>query len=448
MKSMGFRGGIHPLDKKDLTKDLPIEDMPIPSRVVIPVVQHIGAPCKAIVSIGEDVKKGQKIGEGTSFVSAPVYASISGKVTAIAPFPHPSGTDILSVVIESDGKDEWIDGLVEREKYLDSDAEELRKIVSEAGIVGLGGATFPTHVKLSPPKDKTITDIILNGAECEPYLTSDYRIMLEMAEYVVGGLKILMKILGVKRGYIAIEDNKPEAIDIMKGVVKGISGEKGLNIDVVELATKYPQGGEKQLIKSVLDREVPSGRLPMDVGVVVQNVGTAASIYNAVRYGRPLIDRVVTVTGLGIKRRANLRVRIGTMALDIIEECGGFDGDIGKVIFGGPMMGRAQYTLNTPVVKGTSGILTLKREETVFNEGNACIRCGKCVMACPMGLMPNMISMYGELKLFDEAEKYNPFDCIECGCCEYECPSKRPTVHLIKYVKSMLLAKKKSKVGK
>ncbi|MEK7279544.1 MAG: electron transport complex subunit RsxC [Nitrospirota bacterium] len=442
-KVTDFRGGVHPHYEKSSTEGLRIEKAPIPERVIIPLSQHIGSPCSPVVKVGDHVRKGDKIGETSGVISSPVHASISGRVTAIAPFPHPNGRDVLSIVIESDGKDEWREGLIERKDYLRLDPELLKEIILEAGIVGLGGAAFPTYVKLNPPKGKKIDTIVLNGAECEPYLTADHRIMAERPDEVVEGLRILMRILGVDKGYIGIEENKPDAISILK---KSVSNGSAKGIQITELEAKYPQGGEKQLIKAILNREVPSGGLPMDLGILVQNVGTAMMVYRAVRFGWPLIERVVTITGKGIKRPRNLEVRIGTRISEVIKACGGFSAEPGKVVIGGPMMGMAQYTLEVPVVKGTTGIIVLPKETIVFQEERTCIKCGMCVKVCPMGLIPNMISIYSETKQFDEAMQYHPFDCIECGCCAYVCPSKIPIVQLIRHVKSELSIKR-SKAG-
>ncbi len=432
--------GIHPIHEKKLTSSIAVEDLKLPDKVVIPLSQHIGAPCEPLVKIGDHVKKYQKIGEPKGFVSAPVHASISGKVIAIGRFSHPSGNQSQSIVIESDGKDEPIDGLAEHRDYLNLDPKELKDIIVNAGIVGMGGATFPTHVKLSPPKEKKIDVVILNGAECEPYLTADDRLMTEMPGEVAEGMKILMHIMGVKEGYIGIEDDKPGAIEAIRKAIAGTS------IRLITVEKKYPQGAEKQLIKSVLGKEVPSGGLPMDIGVIVQNVGTAVAIYNAVRYGIPLIERIVTVTGHGIKRPGNFRVRIGTLLEHVITECGGLVGDPGKIIFGGPMMGIAQYTLHVPVLKGTSGVLVMPKEEVLLEDFRACIRCGRCVQACPIRLLPNMYSVLAEAEKPKEAEKYYVLDCIECGCCTYVCPSGRPIVHQIRYIKAEM-RKAKNKVA-
>jgi electron transport complex protein RnfC len=373
-----FSGGVHPADNKHLSAHKPTVPAAIPKRAVIPLSQHIGAPTKPLVVIGQEVKKGEKIGETTGFVSAPVHASISGKVVALGSFPHSLGMNIPAVVIESDGKDEWIAGLKENADYNLLSPDELKKIVQDAGIVGMGGATFPTHVKLAPPKEKPIDVVILNGAECEPFLTSDHRLMLERPKEIIGGLKMLMRILGVQKGYIGIEDNKPDAIETM---TKAAAGSPEVKIWPVKV--KYPQGAEKMLIKAIACRTVPAGGLPMDVGVVVQNVGTAEAIYTAVRYGRPLIERYVTVTGRGVKEPKNFLARIGTPFSQLIEEAGGMTEDASKVIAGGPMMGMSQYTLEVPVIKGTSGITVLPKAEVNVKSYGPCIRCGRCIDACP-----------------------------------------------------------------
>lgn len=429
-----FKGGIHPPEKKSLSADKPIEAAKPPERIVAPLSQHTGAPCKPLVTIGQEVKKGEMIGEPGGFVSAAVHSSISGKVIAIGDFPNPAGRMITSIVIENDGKEEWTT-LKDNPDYMRLSPDELKEKVKAAGIVGLGGAAFPTVVKLSPPKEKPIDAVMLNGAECEPYLTADYRLMLERPGEILEGLKILMRILGVAKGYVGIENNKPDAVVKMKEVA---SGEQ--NIEVHALEVKYPQGAEKMLIKALLGREVPPRGLPMDVGVLVHNVGTALAIYEAARYGKPLIERVVTVTGEGIKEPKNLLVRIGTLVSQLINECGGYkDGAVAKVIAGGPMMGFAISSLGIPVTKGTSGILVLTEKDIVHAEAyGSCIRCGRCIDVCPMGLMPSMLSLYSEKGFYEGAKEYNLYDCFECGCCGYVCPSKRPMVHFIRLAKSMV----------
>ncbi len=428
-----FKGGTHPPEKKELSKDSPIEVLSEPEKVIIPLSQHTGAPCKPAVNVGDTVKKGQLIGTPEGFVSAAVHSSVSGKVTGIENVQLPTGRFSQAIVIENDKQNEWTN-LKDNPDYMNLSPEELKNKIKEAGIVGLGGAAFPTHVKLSPPKEKPIDIVILNGAECEPYLTADYRLMIEKTSEVVEGLKILMKILGVKRGIIGIEANKPDAIEKMKEAVRGIEG-----IEVWALKVKYPQGAEKMLIKATTGREVPPRGLPMDVGVVVQNIGTAFAIFEAVRYGKPLIERVVTVTGEGIKNPKNLMVKIGTPVSHLIEFCGGFKNGIGKLVAGGPMMGFALSGLDVPVTKGTSGILVMSDSEVIHTEDfKPCIRCGRCVDACPMGLMPSMLSVLGEKGFYEEMKEYNLFDCFECGTCAFVCPSKRPIVQFIRLGKSLV----------
>ncbi|NIQ37524.1 MAG: electron transport complex subunit RsxC [Proteobacteria bacterium] len=437
-KARHFRGGVHPHERKALSRDKGIEILPLPQRLVVHLSQHIGAPCEPIVSPGDAVKKGQKIGEAQGFVSSPVHAPTSGKVLKIADFPHPLGRSLPAVEIESDGLDQWADDIHGREDCLSLSPDDLRAIIREKGLVGMGGAAFPTHVKLSPPKGKTIDTLIINGAECEPYLTADYRLMVEEPEKVIGGMKVMVAILGVERVFIAIEANKPEAIDTMMKTLR-----EEPRVEVVTLEVKYPQGAEKQLIKTLVNREVPpSGGLPMDVGVLVQNVGTAAAVDQAARLGIPLIERVMTVTGEGIREPKNLRVRIGTPITDLLEACGGFAERPGKLILGGPMMGLNQYTTEVAVIKGTSGVLVLPATQVHVEEPRSCIRCGTCVSVCPMNLLPNVLGVLATRGLFDEAEKNYLMECIECGSCAFACPSRIPLVHLIRYAKAEVLAKK------
>jgi len=461
MKFPSFKGGVHPPDRKQATEALPVQDARLPERVVIPMAQHIGAPAKPVVTVGDLVKKGQKVGEAAGPVSVPVHASISGKVTAVGNFPSPMGFDAPAVVIESDGLDEWVDGLVPHEEYMSIPPDELRAIIREAGIVGMGGATFPTHIKLDPPKEKKIKYAVLNGAECEPYLTADSRLMEERPADVIEGLKIIMSVLRVTEGYVGIEANKPGALEKMADEAGKVACElvtetyyersglemevpKGckMGVTVVPLEVKYPQGSEKHLIKAVLGLEVPPGHLPMDVGVVVQNVGTAAAIYNAVRYGRPLIERIVTVTGPGIKEPRNLRVRLGTLFSDVIEQCGGLTDKATKVIMGGPMMGMAQADVMVPVIKGTSGIVALTGKEAGVFDIGPCIRCGRCMEACPMGLNPGLLGQLIEKGRFEEAKEHGVLDCFECGSCSFVCPAGRPMVQFNKWAKRELAKKK------
>ncbi len=432
-KTATFERGIHPKYHKELTAGKSVVQANPPQRIVVPVSQHIGAPAKPEVKIGDEVKRGQIIGTPSGFVSSPVHSSISGKVIAITDFPTAAGKNVQSIVIESDGKDEAVQ-FKENADYLKLGADDIRTIIRDAGIVGMGGAAFPTNVKLSPPKEKTIDTVIINGAECEPYLTADHRLMVERPREVVEGLKVIMRSLGVKEGHIGVEENKPDALEAMKSAVAGEP-----NIEVWPLEVKYPQGAEKMLIKAIKDREVPSKGLPMDVGVVVQNVGTALAVYEAVRFGKPLIERVVTITGSGIKEPANMMIRIGTLMSDVVEQCGGLTDGAMKVISGGPMMGFAQWTLDVPVVKGTSGILTLAEDEYVSSdEYSSCIRCGSCIDVCPMGLNPSILSIFSEKAFYEDTKENNLFDCFECGSCAYVCPAKRPMVQFMRLAKSQV----------
>lgn len=428
-----FKGGIHPPDKKSLSADRPVTEAKQPDFVVIPLSQHIGAPCKPVVSVGQEVKKGEMVGEATGFVSSPVHSSVSGKVTAMADFPNSMGRLVGSIVIENDGREEWT-LLKDHPDFMGLSGEEMKAKIKDAGIVGMGGATFPTVVKLSPPKEKSIDTVIINGAECEPYLTGDYRLMLEHPKEILDGLKILMKVLGVTKGFVGIEDNKPAALRSMQEAAAGLEG-----IEVRSLHTRYPQGAEKMLIQAVTGREVPPRALPMDVKVVVQNTGTTRAVFEAVRYGKPLIDRVVTVSGEGIKEPKNLLVKIGTLVSQLIEECGGLSEEGVKVLSGGPMMGFALSSLHLPVTKGTSGIVALTEKEIAHAESfSPCIRCGRCIDACPMGLMPLMLSVYSEKGFYEGSKEYGLFDCFECGCCTYVCPSKRPIVQQVRLAKSQV----------
>jgi Na+-translocating ferredoxin:NAD+ oxidoreductase subunit C len=430
---LSFRGGIHPPDSKELSMDRAIRRAKAPKRVILLMSQHIGAPCKPVVEIGQSVKMGEVVGAPEGFVSAAVHSSVSGKVVSIGDYPNIIGRLGPAVVIENDFLDEWTP-LNDRPDYQSLLVDQLRHMVKDAGIVGMGGAAFPTHVKLSPPKEKPIDTLIINGVECEPYLTADYRLMLQNSGEIIEGVKILMKILGVKRALIGIEGNKPDAIEAMKNAAANEP-----EIFVFGLEVKYPQGAEKMLIKSALNREVPCRALPMDVGVVVQNISTTIAVYEAVRYGKPLVERVVTVSGEAINYPANLVVRIGTLVSDIIEECGNFRTEAAKVIVGGPMMGFALSELDVPVNKGSSGILALPAESlTHVDDFNNCIRCGRCIQACPMGLMPSMLSVTSERGFYEMSKEYHLFDCFECGSCTYVCPSKRPIVQFIRLAKSQV----------
>lgn len=437
IEPQSFKGGVHPPHYK-MTAQKPTEKAQAPEKVYIPLQQHIGAPCEALVEKDEEVKLGQKIGEGQGFVSAPVHASVSGKVIDITEHYHPLGTNTPTIVIENDGKDELHPDIKSRGDLDDLSVDELKEIIKEAGIVGMGGATFPTHVKLSPPDDKPIDTIIINGAECEPFLTSDHRSMLEHPEDIVYGTKAIMKTVDSGTAYIGIEANKPDAIEKLSELVKDEP-----NIEIAKLEVKYPQGAEKQLIKTITDREVPSGGLPMDVGCIVSNTGTAIAITKAIKEGVPLYERIVSVTGTGVNDPKNLMVRIGSLASDIIKECGGIKENTRKIVMGGPMMGMAQPTAHFPVIKGTSGLLLLTDEEVELHEEEPCISCGRCVDACPINLLPNKIAEFNENERYEDAEDYNALDCIECGCCTFICPARRILVHHIRVAKNQIMAKRR-----
>ncbi len=438
MKVKTFKQGIHPAYNKALTAKKALEKLDEPTIVVIPMRQHIGAPCEPLVQVGDQVKVGQKIGDSQSFVSAPIHASISGVVKSIKEVEVGAGGKSLAVVIESDGQNIVHEDVKSKGDLSSLSSDEIRKIVREAGIVGMGGASFPTHVKLAIPEGKTVDNVILNAAECEPYLTVDHRIMVEQPEEVVFGLKVLMKAVGVNKGYIGIEDNKQDAIDAMSKATEGES-----EIEVVALETKYPQGGEKMLITAITGREVPSGGLPADAGCVVNNVTTAVAVARAIKTGMPLIERTVTITGHGIKEPKNVVAKVGTSVAELIEYAGGFNGTPGKVILGGPMMGPAVHNIDVPVLKGTSGVLVLSQDEVEDFEPVACIRCARCVDVCPVFLMPITLANYSQHHMYAEMDKYNVLDCIECGSCSYICPAKRPLLHYIRLGKAEVLAERR-----
>lgn len=434
-----FPGGVHPHDSKEFSKDAAIEDLPIPKKVVIPLSQHIGAPAKPLVKVGDEVKTGQKIAEPGGFVSIPMHASISGKITKIADFPHPTGITSPAIEITGDGKDDWIE-LYEEDNFLELTADEIKNRISEAGICGMGGAGFPTHVKISPPTEKPIDTVILNGVECEPFLTADYRLMLEKADEIIWGLKLLMKTVDAQNGIIGIEANKPDVIKKMKELTATEQ-----NIRVVGLKLKYPQGAEKQLIYAATKRKVPNkGGLPMDVNVVVQNVGTAFAVYEAVRYKKPLVERIVTVSGSIVKVPKNLKTRIGTKFEELLEFCNGTTEDIGKVISGGPMMGFAIPNLEAPVAKGSSGLLLFNKKQAHRQKENTCIRCGSCVDVCPMNLVPSLIAKNVRYEDWEMTEKYGVMDCIKCGSCAYVCPSNIKLIQWIDIGKMKISEKNRS----
>jgi electron transport complex protein RnfC len=437
-----FRGGVHPHDGKQATKAKPVAEISAPDLVVIPLSQHTGAPAKPVVKPGDEVKIGTKIAEADGFISVPAHASVSGKVKAIDDYPHPLGRRMPAVAIENDGKDEWID-LAGWKDLTGASPDEVRAAVKDAGIVGLGGAAFPTHVKLSPPEGKAIDTMILNGAECEPYLTADHRLMLEYPDEILAGLEVLMRTVGAERGFIGVENNKPDVIDLFAGKVAGMK-----SIEVAPLKVKYPQGAEKQLINAITGREVPSGGLPMDVGCLVQNVGTAYAVYEALKFGRPLVSRVLTVSGSAAKSPGNFRVRLGTSFRHVIDQAGGATEACRKIVMGGPMMGIAQFTDEVPVIKGTSGILLLSEAEVLRMEAGPCLRCGRCVEACPMRLVPNEVSRLIEKGRLDLAERYGVLDCMECGVCAFLCPAGIHHVHVMKQGKAAILAARRKQKEK
>jgi electron transport complex protein RnfC len=433
-------GGIHPSDNKSWSKDKAIEVMALPDEVVIPLIQHIGAPTTPVVAKGDKVLTGQLIAQSMGFVSANIHSPISGTVKSIDLYPNGQGLLRQAIIIKREG-DEWVEG-IDRSPELKRECTltptEIVNKIKDAGIVGLGGATFPTHVKLSIPDGQKAEILIINGVECEPYLTSDYRTMLERGEELLTGVEILMRALSVERAVIGVENNKPDAVAHLrelaaKGNYRGI--------DIMPLKTRYPQGGEKQLIAAVTGRQVPPPpALPISVGVVVCNASSAVAVYEAVQKNKPLIERVVTITGKKLKEPRNLLMRFGVPIKDLIELAGGLPEGNVKVLNGGPMMGRAVVDINTPVMKGCSGITILTGKEASRHEELSCIKCAKCVSACPMGLEPYMLAKLGKLQKWDKAEEYNAVDCIECGCCSYTCPSYLPLLDYIRLAKQTVMA--------
>lgn len=426
------KGGVHPPEHK-LAADKAIQKLGLPKQVSIPIAQHIGAPSTPVVKRKDQVKVGDVIAQSQGFVSSNIHSSVSGTVAKIDQVIDTSGFRQPCVIINVEG-DEWVDGIDTSDKLITDfslNGEEIRQKVLEAGIVGLGGATFPSHVKLSIPEGKKVDTLVINGVECEPYLTSDHRVMLERAEEMMVGVRLLMKALGVEKALIGVESNKPDAIEHLEELTKNDS-----SIEIYGLKVKYPQGGEKQLIKALLNREVPSGGLPLDVGVVVHNVGTALAVYEAIQKNKPLVERVVTVTGKSLSNPTNLLVRIGTPVKDLIEAAGGMPEDTGKVVSGGPMMGKALKSLDTPVVKGTSGVLLIPEKEARREPEVHCIRCSRCVDACPMGLEPYLLKPLAQMERYEELEENAVLDCIECGSCSFTCPARLPLLDYIRLGKS------------
>ena len=418
----GYYGGVHPTERKEFTEHLPLERFPDPETVVIPLSMHAGAPANPVVQVGDTVKVGQVIGESAGFISSPVHSSVSGTVTAIENHGHATRGECLSVVIRSDGKNTLHESVQPHKGLDDLTPDEIVEIVRDAGIVGMGGAGFPTSVKLKPAKP--VDTILLNGCECEPLLTADHRVLLEFADDVIFGLKAIIKATGAEKGLIVIEDNKPDAIELMKEKTAGYD-----NMDVVVARTKYPQGAEKMLIKRVTGRKVPSGGLPADVGCIVSNISTTKAISDAIQKGMPLIERVVTVTGEKLKKPGNYIVKIGTNTKDLIDYCGGLTDDDVTIKAGGPMMGFVLSDLNVPIMKGSNGIIAVETDHTVEQP---CIKCGRCMDVCPMELSPLYFAKYADEENWQGMKDKNVMDCVECRCCEYICSSKIPLVAKIK----------------
>lgn len=440
-----FKGGIHPVpphEGKELSKDKPIKEILPEGELVFPLSQHIGAPAKPIVAVGDTVLRGQKIGEAGGFVSAPVYSSVSGTVKAIEPRRTATSDMVNSIVVENDGKYTEVEfNEVEDVNVLTKD--EIIEKVKEAGVVGMGGAGFPTHVKLSPKDPKKIDYVIANCSECEPYLTSDYRAMIEEPEKLVEGMKIILKLFPNAKGVLGIENNKPDCIKKLSELC-----EHEGRIEVQPLATKYPEGGERQIIHAITGRDINSKKLPADAGCIVDNVATIMAIYDAVKLGKPVMDRIFTVTGDAVCEPRNFRIHIGTSFAELLKAAGGFIHEPEKMISGGPMMGFAMFTLDVPTTKTTSALLCLTNDEASKYETTACINCGRCVEACPERLVPSRLADYAEHDKKDMFEKWYGLECIECGSCSYGCPARRPLAQDIKTMKKIVLGEKKAAAAK
>ncbi|MCH5286010.1 MAG: electron transport complex subunit RsxC [Christensenellaceae bacterium] len=438
-----FPGGVHPREGengKAVNGGNAIRELPAPPRVIIPLQQHIGAPAKPLVKKGDRVLTGQKIGDAGGFVSAPVHASVSGTVVDVQPALLANGTAQMAVIIDNDYKDEWVQ-LTPAEHPETLSAAELQYIIREAGIVGMGGAGFPTAVKLTPGTGKTIEKLIINGAECEPYLTADHRLMLEQAAGIVDGIRLTMLALEIKEAIVGIEDNKADAIAVMTEAASHVEG-----LTVRALPVKYPQGGEKQLVYALTRRKVPAGGLPLDVGCVVMNVGTCYAVHQAVREGRPLISRVTTVGGL-VNNPGNFLVRVGCTVENLLEACGGIKPETKQLLYGGPMMGMAIARTDIPVTKACSGILALGQAAMEPKE-SACIRCGRCINACPMNLMPAKIDAFARVNDFESAEKFGAMNCMECGVCTYTCPAKRSLTQSCRTAKKVITTRRQREAAR
>ena len=438
MGILTFKGGVHPYDGKELSKNSPVVKYLPKGDMVYPLSQHIGAPAAAIVQKGDHVLAGQKIADAAGFVSSPIHSSVSGTVKGIEPRLTATGSMVNSIIIENDQQYESVEFTPARLEDLSK--EEILARIKEGGVVGMGGAGFPTQVKLAPKEPEKIDHILVNGAECEPYLTSDYRRMLDDSEKLIEGLRVMLKLFDNAKGYICIEDNKPDCIAKLKEMVKDIP-----RIEVAELMTKYPQGGERFLIKAVTDREINSAMLPADAGCVVDNVDTVIAVYEAVILGKPVMDRIVTVTGQGIKNPQNFDVLSGTDMAELIEAAGGLTDNVSKVISGGPMMGFAMYSLDVPVVKGSSSLLVFQKDIVSKTTSSACIRCGKCGEACPEHLLPAKLAGFASRNDEEGFTKFDGMECVMCGSCSYVCPAKRPLTQQIKAMRSTVLANRRKK---
>ncbi|OUD13131.1 electron transport complex subunit RsxC [Thioflexithrix psekupsensis] len=442
MKLFRFRGGVHPEGRKEATTHKPIQVMPMPKRLYIPVQQHIGAPAEPQVAIGDSVLKGQLLAHSQGAVSAPIHAPTSGCIVDISdyPAPHPSGLPVRTVVLESDGLDQWVDSPVVPLDPYNLSTDEIAVRVGAAGIVGMGGATFPAAVKLKLGKRSKIDTLLINGGECEPYLTCDDRLMQEKPEAIIEGARVMMRAIQANQTFLVVEDNKPAAIAALKKAC-----ERAADIKVVVVPSRYPMGSEKHMIKTVTGKEVPAGGLGADVGVLVHNMGTAYAVQHAVKLGRPLISRVVTVGGGAVSQPQNVEVPVGALLSDVIEFCGGLTEMPARIIMGGPMMGQVIPYLQVPVVKGTSGIIALTADEINQQTTMPCIRCGRCVEACPCGLLPLQMAAQARAGNLDNVVDLGLLDCVACGCCSYVCPSHIPLVQYFNYAKGELTARQQAK---